>query len=915
MHLHKQLPGYWPYQVDLISIIAKWLITLTILGAVINSPWLLWDPLWRILSQNGAGLLSILIYLWCLRLLRRGQVRQAVWVLLTMGLFAGIVLLLSSGGLFILSGVIMLCFFVLIAAFVDSPWAALGWGVGSILLCLAALTARRWLPFFDFEPATSDLIGLYLFSTFFLLAFLLLGRHIAGRLNKALAESQAAQREVEARAAQLEQSAEALRQMHATLETQVKARTAELLVANEQLQLSQSRQQALMDSIPDIAWLKDKDSRFIAANQPFGDACGVSPAELVGKTDLDIWPCRLAERYRADDEQVIQTGQVKRVEEPLIDQSGRRRWIETIKVPTWDKQGQVIGTAGISRDITERKQAEEALQRAYTELDQRVQERTADLAQANAALQAEVAERRRAEQSLLETATRLEHVLGTSPITIYTVNFKENRVTFISENVKTLLGYEPHQFLGERSFWLERVHPEDRFSYPQDENSLQAQDYGVREYRFQHQNGHYLWMHDAVRIIFDEAGQPQEIVGAWSDITERVQTAEAQRRYADRLKILRDIDQAILADQSPAGIAHAALRRLRSLIPYRGGVVMLFDNVLSETVVLAAETTAAKPLLAVGTRLPLAAFKDLERNHNLVNQDQPHVLDDILTIPSTSPLVQKLQNQGARSLVIAPLVLHQGSIGVLSLSAVTPGIFTSEHVEIVQEVAHSLAVAVQHCQLRQERQQHEERLEASLREKEAMLKEIHHRVKNNLQVISSLLNLQASQTQDAQICNIFQDSQTRIRSMALIHEKLYQTRDLARVDFGEYIQNLAAYLFRSYQISAGQVALNVKATDIFLDINIAVPCGLIINELISNALKHAFPGGRPGEIWIEWQAVGERQLILTVGDNGVGFPASLDFQQTPSLGLQLVNTLVEQLEGTIDLKRNGGTEFTIAFAY
>jgi PAS domain S-box-containing protein len=207
----------------------------------------------------------------------------------------------------------------------------------------------------------------------------------------------------------------------------------------------------------------------------------------------------------------------------------------------------------------------------------------------------------------------------------------------------------------------------------------------------------------------------------------------------------------------------------------------------------------------------------------------------------------------------------------------------------------------------------EEQIKTSLQEKEVLLKEIHHRVKNNLQVIASLLNLQANYIQDAQAQEVFRDSQNRVRSMALIHEKLYRSENLAQIDFGDYIQELAAFLFRAQNAHEQGITLNLHTDRTLLDIEKAVPCGLIINELVSNTLKHAFPNGRTGEVRVEVHTNGHNQLNLVVADDGVGFPAEVDFQATESLGLQLVNTLTDQLDGTISLERQPGTRFSISF--
>jgi two-component sensor histidine kinase len=201
-----------------------------------------------------------------------------------------------------------------------------------------------------------------------------------------------------------------------------------------------------------------------------------------------------------------------------------------------------------------------------------------------------------------------------------------------------------------------------------------------------------------------------------------------------------------------------------------------------------------------------------------------------------------------------------------------------------------------------------------------LLKEIHHRVKNNLQIISSLLYLQSRQIEDEPTLDMFIQGQNRVKSMALVHEKLYQSQDLTRIDFAEYIRSLTGYLFQSYDANTRGVHLNIAIDHIFLGVDTAIPCGLIINELVSNALKYAFPSPGeaerelpPGEISIQLQVGADNRLTLTVKDNGIGFPPELDFQNTESLGLQLVNNLVNQLDGTIEFKRNNGTIFRVLF--
>jgi two-component sensor histidine kinase len=213
-----------------------------------------------------------------------------------------------------------------------------------------------------------------------------------------------------------------------------------------------------------------------------------------------------------------------------------------------------------------------------------------------------------------------------------------------------------------------------------------------------------------------------------------------------------------------------------------------------------------------------------------------------------------------------------------------------------------------------ERTRAEEQLKASLREKEVLLREIHHRVKNNLQIISSLLNLQSKQVKDKQALEMFKESQHRVRTMALIHEKLYRSRDLARVHFAEYLHGLAAHLFRAYGVNPEDVRLEVEGGGAQLGIDTVIPCALLTHELISNALVHAFPQGK-GELHVELKPEGAGRHTLTVIDNGVGLPADLDWRASKSLGLQLVNALADQLDGRVEVtSRPGWTSFQITFA-
>jgi two-component sensor histidine kinase len=208
----------------------------------------------------------------------------------------------------------------------------------------------------------------------------------------------------------------------------------------------------------------------------------------------------------------------------------------------------------------------------------------------------------------------------------------------------------------------------------------------------------------------------------------------------------------------------------------------------------------------------------------------------------------------------------------------------------------------------------DEKIRSSLREKEALLKEIHHRVKNNLQVVSSLLGLQSRTIQDPEVRKMFQESQNRIHSMALLHESLYQSDNLSQIDFPAYIRQLAEYLFRAYGVtSERRIHLRTELDKLSLTLDAAVPCGLIVNELISNSLKYAFPDGREGEIRVGLHEEPNRMARLVVADNGIGLSGEVDWTTTRSLGLRLVRSLAQQLGAKLEVRSVEGTEVQVMF--
>ena len=236
---------------------------------------------------------------------------------------------------------------------------------------------------------------------------------------------------------------------------------------------------------------------------------------------------------------------------------------------------------------------------------------------------------------------------------------------------------------------------------------------------------------------------------------------------------------------------------------------------------------------------------------------------------------------------------------------------TDEYLKILVEISKA------NSQLKKEiaqRKKAEKQLNISLSEKETLLRETHHRVKNNLQVISGLLMLQIDRIKDKDFQNLFQESINRINTMGLIHTLLYRSDSFSYIHFCDYMNTLSKNIQKLFSVESYNISLKTSCANILMNVDRAIPCGLIINELISNSFKYAFPEYRKGEITISLKEKENDKLELSIGDNGIGIPESIDWKNTDSLGLKLVTGLVEQqLNGTIELIRSRGTEFIITF--
>ena len=530
----------------------------------------------------------------------------------------------------------------------------------------------------------------------------------------------------------------------------------------------------------------------------------------------------------------------------------------------------------------------------------------AQLEAANSQLAKEIAERIRTEEVLRESEQRWQLALRGNNDGIWDWNVKTNEV-FFSLRWKEMLGYENEEISNYLDEYLTRVHPDhlDWVTQAVQDHFAHKTPFYTIEYRFLCKDGTYKWIMDRGQALWDEDGNVVRMVGSHTDITERKQAEEElssllnqleskvelrtaqltrinqslQAEIIERQRIeeaLRESEQQFRAafHQAAVGIAHVTI----------DGRWLLVNQKLCDIVGYTPE------------QLQLLTFQDITHPDDL-DADLEYV-EDILADNIQTYSMEKRYFRKDSSIVWVNL-----TISLMREHSGEPKYF----IYVVEDISERQAAL-------RDRQQWEKQIQASLLEKEVLLKEIYHRVKNNLQVISSLLSLQSAYIKDQDDLIIFQQSQQRIASMALVHEKLYQSQDLAKINFSEYIRDLVASLFSAYEVNEDAIALIINIDEqVFLGLDTAIPCSLIIHELVSNSLKYAFPTGRNGTIYIELSKNNDHQVTLIVSDNGIGLPSNFNFKNMASLGWQLVDALINQIAGNIDIQGAIGVECQVTF--
>jgi PAS domain S-box-containing protein len=636
--------------------------------------------------------------------------------------------------------------------------------------------------------------------------------------------------------------------------------------AEEALRESKALVDAVVENVPLMIFLKEAtDLRFVIFNRAGEELLGYDRKALLGKNNLDLFPPEQAAHFMTKDREVLEgePGMLDIPEEPIMTAKKGLRLLHTRKVCIRGADGTTKFLLGISEDITEHKRAEDNLK--FSNLILSTQQEVS----LDGILIIDESGK------IISFNRRFIEIWGIPPDVVASRS-DERALQSVIDKLEN-----PEEFLARVNYLYANRDEKSR-----EEITLK--------------DGRVLDRYSAPMSGSD--GKYYGRVWNFRDITDRKRMEDALREshqlFADIIGFLPDAT--LVVDQDGKVIAwNRAMERLTG-IP-APDMIGKGDHDYS--------------IWAYGTKRPILVDLILHPDEDFVRSHYTKFRQEGNTITADADLTRADGRIITLSLVASPLFNGKGeSIGAIESMHDITRLREAENLLVlmnenladrVRERTKDLVAEVV------QRKKAEEVVQASLEEKIVLLREVHHRVKNNLQILISLFNLQSRTITDPQVISALKESTQRIRAMSMVHEKLYTGSDLAHIEFINYLSSLANSQVSFYQLSPGRIKLELNGENIMLDINTAIPLGLIMNELISNAFKHAFPGDRKGIIRINIRGTEER-LEISIADDGIGVPEGFDVKTSPTLGLRLVNILIEQLSGTIMLDRAGtGTMYHI----
>jgi len=504
----------------------------------------------------------------------------------------------------------------------------------------------------------------------------------------------------------------------------------------------------------------------------------------------------------------------------------------------------------------------------------------------------DVTERVRADQKLHESERRIREIADALPVVVYEAD-ATGRITFVNTTALDLFGYTKEELEAGMSVFQLIVPADLKRARAVFHRRMRGEDVGSVEYTGLRKDKSTFNM--ATRsALMRRDGAVVGQRGVMLDITEQKLAEQRAKEHTHTIETLNRIVTEGNRATDVQSFVEVATKLACELMHFDIGGIYLID------------ADARYATLQYGQGLPETARDAIEKipYHDapfsaiLIDGDPLFAEDYVTFPPQHAPL-------GVASLASVPLYSRDTIIGALNVGSAMRHTFSQTEKALLVAIGNEAGTVIAKLQA-------DASVRAALKEKETLLKEIHHRVKNNMQVVSSLMSLQADRATNGEAQAVLTASQSQIRSMALIHEKLYSSGTLSEIEFADYVGSLIKELLQMYHVAPDAVTITTDIEDVRFGVDIAMPCALILNELVSNCLKYAFPDGSVGEVIVGMQYA-DGTYTLTVADNGVGFPADVDFRATGSLGMQLVTALVGQLDGTIDMNRENGTSFVISF--
>lgn len=667
-----------------------------------------------------------------------------------------------------------------------------------------------------------------------------------------------------------------------------------LRLAEEAWQENQQILHAIMANLPGgvfrCLYLPNETVVFAYASAAYQELLGLSPQEMGAQPQLAF------ERIHPDDRQqwqtIVETARLtlepSYLEYRVILPDGQEKWLARTARFSWALNGDFV-VDGIDIDITAQKAGAVAL---------------------------------------VASQQFIQKVAEATPGVLYVYDLIEQCNIYANREVGTVLGYTPTeiQAMGSR-FVTERLHPDDQVKAQSYFSQFDKLADGAKvgwEYRLRHADGSWRWLYSQDTIFARTAtGKPRLILGTVIDITERKQTEIAFR------SILQGT-----ASATGEAFFSGLVQNMAQALDVRYAFVSELDGEYLQTLAFWADGQIQPPQrfeLACHPCCHMAITQGFVCYPSQAQQQFPD--NSTLKLLQAESYLGVAMLDGAGNPIGNLCIVDDQPLKAVDWAEAILRIFAARAAAELERQRATIALQQLNQDLEARVEQRTQELIASLDEKEVLLKEVHHRVKNNLQMIQSLLNLQMRLVEEPKALDVLAESQRRIRAMALVHEKLYQSNRLARINFAEYGRSLMRDLLQSYPLNSLAIRLSLEIAEVELPVDTAISCGLIINELFSNAVKYAFPEKPPavqsGLITIQFQLHSEApqpgqpqpsaSYRLTVADNGVGIPAEVDVGTTKSLGLRLVHALTRQLRGTLHIERQTterptGTTFTISFA-